>query len=176
MTELPPPGVRIYEGGTPAPPAKTGWAWKVGTVFGVGRLKPGPGTWASLLAVAIWYVALNLMQSGGWATAILTLTGAVMVTLIGIPAATIVERESGCIDPGFVVIDEVAGQWVTLALAPVDLGHALAGFILFRFFDIVKPWPVRSMEKLPGGQGIMLDDVAAGVYGLLLMLALRKWW
>lgn len=176
MTELPPPGVRIYEGGTPAPPAKTGWAWKAGTVFGIGRLKPGPGTWASFVAAAIWYIALNLTQAQAWAAVTLTLAGALVVTLIGIRAATIVERESGRTDPGFVVIDEVAGQWVTLALAPVDLGHVLVGFILFRFFDIVKPWPVRSMERLPGGQGIMLDDVAAGAYGLLVMLALRKWW
>jgi phosphatidylglycerophosphatase A len=106
----------------------------------------------------------------------LTLTGAVVVTLLGIPASTIVERESGRTDPGFVVIDEVAGQWVTLAFAPVDIGHALVGFVLFRFFDIVKPWPVRELEKLPGGQGIMLDDVAAGILGLAVMAVLHIWW
>jgi phosphatidylglycerophosphatase A len=175
-SELPPPGVRIYEGGMPAPPARTPWAWRAGTVFGIGRLKPGPGTWASLAAAAVWYGALSAAHLTNGLTPWLTLTGAVVVTLLGIPASTIVERESGRTDPGFVVIDEVAGQWVTLAFAPVDIGHALVGFVLFRFFDIVKPWPVRELEKLPGGQGIMLDDVAAGILGLAVMAVLHIWW
>ena len=176
MTELPPPGVRIHEGGTPAPPARTNWAWRVATFFGIGRLKPGPGTWASLAAAAIWYLVLSPAQLSAWAASLWTLAAALAVTLIGMRAGTIVERECGRIDPGFVVIDEVAGQWVTLLLAPVDIEHALAGFALFRFFDIVKPWPVRRLEKLPGGAGIMLDDVAAGVCGLLVLLVLRTWW
>ncbi len=175
-TELPPPGVRIHEGGAPAPAARTGWAWKVGTVLGIGWLKPGPGTWASLVAAAIWYIGLDATHlTDGVATA-LTLAGALVVALIGIPAGTIVERESGHPDPGFVVIDEVAGQWVTLAAAPVTIGHALLGFALFRFFDIVKPWPVRQLERFKGGTGIMLDDIGAGLLGLLVMLLIRIWW
>ncbi len=175
-TELPPPGVRIYEGGTPVPPARTAWAWRTGTVFGIGRLKPGPGTWASLAAAALWYFALGAAHPTEWVASCLTLLGAAGVTLIGIRASTIVERESGRTDPGFVVIDEVAGQWITLAFTRVDIGHAVVGFALFRFFDIVKPWPVRLLEKLPGGQGIMLDDVAAGIYGLIVLAILRIWW
>jgi phosphatidylglycerophosphatase A len=175
-TEVPLPGVRVYEGGTPAPPAKTTWAWRTGTVFGIGRLKPGPGTWASLAAATIWYFGFGALHLTGWAVAVVTLAGVLTVTLLGIRASTIVERESGSTDPGFVVIDEVAGQWITLAFAPVDFGHALAGFVLFRFFDIVKPWPVRQFERFPGGQGIMLDDVAAGVYGLIAMSLLHIWW
>jgi phosphatidylglycerophosphatase A len=65
---------------------------------------------------------------------------------------------------------------MVLAVTPVDIGHALLGFALFRFFDIVKPWPVRKLEMLHGGSGIMLDDLAAGVYGLLVMLVVRVWW
>jgi len=175
-SELPPPGVRIHEGGTPAPPARTPWAWAVGTFFGAGRLKPGPGTWGSLGAAAIWYFGLWMTHLTGWGATLTTLTGALLVVVIGIRAGTIVERESGQTDPGFVVIDEVAGQWVTLAVAPVDAGHALLGFALFRFFDIVKPWPVRRLEQLPGGTGIMLDDVAAGICGLLVMLVVQIWW
>ena len=176
-TELPPPGVRIHAGGAAAAPAaRTGWAWAIGTFFGIGRLKPGPGTWASLAAAAIWYFGLGAMHLTDWGATALTLGGAAAVALIGIPAGTIVERESGREDPGFVVIDEVAGQWVVLAFAPVEIRHALLGFVLFRFFDIVKPWPVRQMERFPGGKGIMLDDVAAGVYGLLVMLVVRIWW
>lgn len=155
---------------------RTNWAWRVGTVLGIGRLKPGPGTWASLAAAVIWYTGLNAAHVRDWVVILLTLAGALVVTLIGIPAGTIIERESGQTDPGFVVIDEVAGQWLVLAFTAVDIGHALLGFVLFRFFDIVKPWPVRKLEALHGGSGIMLDDLAAGVYGLLAMLLVRVWW
>ena len=107
--------------------------------------------------------------------AFLTLAAALCAVAIGVPAATIVERESERPDPGHVVIDEVAGQWIALIYSRVNLSHLLAGFLFFRLFDIVKPWPARQLESLPAGWGIMLDDVAAGVYALLLMLALQHW-
>lgn len=160
----------------PVPPARTTWAWRAGTFFGIGRLKPGPGTWASLAAAAIWFIALFPAHLTNGLSSLLTLAAAAAVVPVGIRASTIVERESGRTDPGFVVIDEVAGQWITLAFTPVDPGHTLVAFVLFRFFDIVKPWPVRQFEKLPGGNGIMLDDVAAGIYGLLVMAILHIWW
>jgi phosphatidylglycerophosphatase A len=105
----------------------------------------------------------------------LTLAAAIAALAIGIPAATRVEQESGGEDPGHVVIDEVAGQWIALIHSRVNLSHLLAGFLFFRLFDIVKPWPARQLEGLPGGWGIMLDDVAAGVYALLLVQALQHW-
>jgi len=184
-TELPPPGVRIHQAGPrpyqeiappPLPLARTPWAWRTATFFSIGRLKPGPGTWASFAITLLWYLGLSPTEPTPWAVAIVSLAAALAATLLGIPAGTIVERESGVTDPGFVVIDEVAGQCVVLAVTPVDVGHALAAFLLFRFFDIVKPWPVRRFERFPGGAGIMLDDLAAGVYGLLIMLAPRVWW
>jgi phosphatidylglycerophosphatase A len=92
-----------------------------------------------------------------------------LVTLLGIPAATRVARASGLKDPQFVVIDEVAGQLITLIAVPLAWKTFLAGFILFRGFDIVKPPPVRQLERLPEGTGIVLDDVAAGLYGLIVM-------
>jgi phosphatidylglycerophosphatase A len=94
---------------------------------------------------------------------------AVLVTLIGIPAATAVARGSGVKDPQFVVIDEVAGQLIALIAVPLAWKTFLTGFILFRAFDIVKPPPVRQLEALPEGTGIMLDDVAAGLYAFLVM-------
>jgi phosphatidylglycerophosphatase A len=105
----------------------------------------------------------------------LTLAAALCAFAIGVPAATRVERESTRQDPGHVVIDEVAGQWIALIYSRVNLSHLLAGFLFFRLFDIVKPWPARQLESMPAGWGIMLDDVAAGVYALLLMLALQHW-
>jgi phosphatidylglycerophosphatase A len=97
-----------------------------------------------------------------------------MVTLIGIPAATQVARTTGVKDPQFVVIDEVAGQLITLIAAPLAWKTFLAGFILFRAFDIVKPPPVRRLERLPEGTGIVLDDVAAGIYALAVMQLLLR--
>jgi phosphatidylglycerophosphatase A len=94
---------------------------------------------------------------------------ALAVTLIGIPAATLVARGSGAKDPQFVVIDEVAGQLIALIGAPLGWKSFLAGFILFRIFDILKPPPVRQLEALPEGSGIVLDDVAAGLYALIVM-------
>jgi phosphatidylglycerophosphatase A len=97
------------------------------------------------------------------------ITLAVLAVAVGIPAATRVARASRLKDPQFVVIDESAGQLITLIGAPLSWKSFLAGFILFRAFDIVKPPPVRQLERLPEGVGIVVDDVAAGLYGLAVM-------
>jgi phosphatidylglycerophosphatase A len=94
---------------------------------------------------------------------------AAVAILVGIPAATQMARATGLKDPQFVVIDEVAGQLITLIAVPVSWKSLLLGFILFRGFDIVKPPPVRQVEHLPEGIGIVLDDVAAGLYALVIM-------
>jgi phosphatidylglycerophosphatase A len=149
------------------PEKKTLWAWLVGTFFGAGLLKPGPGTYGSIAAILLWYGAGHALHPSPRALAIGTSIAALAVTLIGIPAATIVARESGRKDPGHVVIDEVAGQLIALIAMPLSMGYAIFGLFLFRLFDISKPWPIRRLEKLPEGAGIMLDDVAAGVIALL---------
>jgi phosphatidylglycerophosphatase A len=155
---------------------RTTWAWVTATFFGVGLLPGGPGTWASLATAAIWYFVARAEHLGLAQIAVGTLIAAVVVTILGIPAASLVERESGKQDPGHVVIDEVAGQLVALILMPVDLGHVLVALILFRFFDILKPPPVRQLERLHGGLGIMMDDVAAGLYALLIGVIVHHWW
>jgi phosphatidylglycerophosphatase A len=94
---------------------------------------------------------------------------ALAITSIGIPAASRVARSFASKDPQFVVIDEVAGQLVSLIAAPLAWKSFLAGFILFRVFDIVKPPPVRQLEKLPEGYGIVFDDIAAGLYALAVL-------
>ena len=150
-----------------APSPAPAWAFLVATFFGVGRLQPGPGTWASLVAILIWLGigrGLSLARQTG------VLTGLVVIAVAaGIPAATRVARASKLKDPQFVVIDEVAGQWIALLLAPLSWKTLLAGFILFRVFDILKPPPVRQLERLREGLGIVVDDVAAGVYAMLGM-------
>jgi phosphatidylglycerophosphatase A len=158
----------------PAAPQPAGrqtlWAWLVATFFGIGRLKPGPGTWASIATVLLWRALAPFSGSLQVAAAIVA---AAMVTLVGIPASTRVARESNLKDPAFVVIDEVAGQLIALAGAPLAWKTLLASLILFRVFDIVKPPPLRLLEKIPDGAGIMLDDVGAGLYALAVMQGLR---
>jgi phosphatidylglycerophosphatase A len=154
---------------------KTTWAWTLATWFGAGLLKPGPGTYGSIAAVLLWYIAAHLLHPAAATLAIATAIAALAATLIGIPAATIVARESGREDPGFVVIDEVAGQWIALIALRPDWQHAVLALILFRLFDIWKPWPIRRLEALPEGTGIMLDDVAAGLLALAVALAISHW-
>jgi len=92
-----------------------------------------------------------------------------IVVAAGIPAATLEERASGRKDPNHIVIDEVAGQLVALIACPMTWQALLAGFILFRGFDVLKPPPVRMLERLPNGTGIVVDDLGAGVYALIAL-------
>ena len=153
----------------------TKWAWAIATFFGAGLLKPGPGTWGSVAAVLLW-AAYAWLAHPSPLTLLFTLLAGVALTLVfGIPAATIVERESGGHDPQFIVIDEVAGQWIALLFSPADWRHGLIALVLFRLFDIVKPFPVRRLERLPAGWGIVFDDVAAGLYALGIASLVRIW-
>jgi phosphatidylglycerophosphatase A len=146
---------------------KTRWAWWLATWFGCGYMAPGPGTYGSVAAVVLWLLGSRLAATPGTVSAF-TLAAAVLVTLAGIRVSTIVARESGRKDPGFVVIDEVAGQWLALVPLTPTLAHALLGLVLFRLFDITK-WPpvIRRLEALPEGTGIMLDDVCAGLFAAI---------
>jgi phosphatidylglycerophosphatase A len=154
---------------------KTTWAWTTATFFGIGHLKPGPGTWASIAAVLLWLAEGTFHHVTARTTLVGLLFWIAMGITLGVPAATIVERESGRHDPGFVVIDEVIGQWIALLFCPVDWPHALVALVLFRLFDITKPFPVRRFERLPAGWGIVFDDVAAGLYALGSASLLRLW-
>ncbi len=143
------------------------WAWVLGTFFGTGLGRPGPGTWASVLTTLLWggFARFADPASLSWFAA----GSAVLLTLVGIPAATRVSRALGKEDPSQVVIDEAAGQMIAFIAAPLNWHCLLAGLILFRAFDITKPFPIRRLERLPEGTGIMLDDVGAGLYALAVM-------
>jgi phosphatidylglycerophosphatase A len=143
------------------------WSTLIATFFGIGRLRPGPGTWGSAAAMLLWAALACALPPTRRTPVVIAL--AIFITLIGISAATQVARASGKKDPQFVVIDEVAGQLIALIAVPFAWKTFLAGFILFRVFDITKPPPVRQLEKLPEGTGIVLDDVAAGLYALAVM-------
>jgi phosphatidylglycerophosphatase A len=136
------------------------------TWFGCGYFPWGPGTVGSVAAVGI-AAALHAWLDAGR----VVLLGLVVVLLapavwVSGETARVVKRD----DPGMVVVDEVLGQWVTLlGASALSWKSFLAGLVLFRIFDIFKPWPVRNCEKLPGGVGIVADDLAAGAYGALIL-------
>jgi phosphatidylglycerophosphatase A len=109
-----------------------------------------------------------------WLRTPLAIVIASLVILVGVPAATRAARGSGIQDPFFVVIDEVAGQMVALIAVPLAWKSFVAGFILFRAFDILKPPPVRQLEAIPEGAGIVLDDVAAGLYAFFVVHLLMR--
>ncbi len=142
------------------------------TWFGCGYVPAAPGSAGSAAAAAIaWTWAAVWGWPHWW-----WLAAAALVTPVGVWAAGAVARDMGRGDPAIVVIDEVAGQWLTLAAAPVlDWKGALAAFLLFRLFDIWKPPPIRRLERLGGGFGIMADDIAAGVYGAAALWAAGGW-
>ena len=146
------------------------WATLAATFFGVGRLRPAPGTWGSLAAVLLWWGLARQLPASARIPVIIGLI--IIVTAVGIPSATLEARGCGKEDPPHVVIDEVGGQLVTLIACPILWKPLLAGFILFRVFDIMKLPPIRSLEKLPEGAGIVVDDLGAGIYGLIVLQAL----
>jgi len=154
---------------------KTAWAWTIATFFGAGLLKPGPGTWGSVAALLLWAAFAMGAHPAAWTLVLALLIGIALSISLGVPAATIAARESGRKDPGFVVVDEVAGQWIALLGSPADWKHGLIALALFRLFDITKPFPARRLESLPEGWGIVFDDVAAGLYAWGVAALLRLW-
>ncbi len=205
--------------------AKPKFAYAIATALGAGYMKPGPGTWGSLVGLILavlchpytWFVitgtalkygmGADVPLLSGWMGTILLLGPTLLVWLIiawlGVRTSTQVANYSGVKDPQIVVIDEVSGVHLALILALVPMGgpttlldssnaaafalftgmsilnwkFLLAGFVIFRLFDIAKPFPCRRLEKLPGGWGIMADDWMAGIYAAICMrLALHFHW
>lgn len=140
------------------------------TWFGSGYLPKMPGTWGSLAALPFaWAI------QAAWGDVALAVA-AVLVFVVGVWASNVyMARSGGGHDPGAIVIDEVAGQWLTLLAAGAvgPLTYA-AGFVLFRLFDVVKPWPISVADRrIEGGLGVMLDDVLAAVYAAAALYLVR---
>jgi phosphatidylglycerophosphatase A len=146
----------------------SGLARLVATWFYCGYSPKAPGTAGSLAALAVAWVLTRYAGMDPLGFGLLGL----ICTAPAIWAADVTARESGQKDPQIVVVDEVVGQWITLAGAShLNWTSWVAAFALFRAFDIWKPPPVRQLERLPGGTGIVLDDVMAGVYAALVLYA-----
>jgi len=137
-------------------------AWLFSTVFNVGTLPKAPGTWGSVAALFGWV----LFMQWGTQEVFLILTG--FIFFGGVVSSEFVSEELKLKDPSVVVIDEWVGQWIALWFVPLSLGWGLLSFFLFRLFDIFKPGPIKSMESLPAGLGIMMDDVVAGLFALFI--------
>ncbi|MEM1319351.1 MAG: phosphatidylglycerophosphatase A [Bacteroidota bacterium] len=142
----------------------------IATAFGAGYSPFAPGTAGALVGLLIWWgagQALGERPTFPW----LMLGATLLVFLLGVWSADALEKEWGK-DPSRVVADEVVGMWISLLWVPLGWPYLLTGFILFRIFDIWKPLYVRSMERLPGGWGVMMDDVLAGIYANLVLQVL----
>ncbi len=137
------------------------------TLFGIGRVPSAPGTAASAVALPLaWIIA----EFGG---RFALLFAAIVAFAVGSWACEIYARSKGNPDPSECVIDELAGQWIVCAFAPLSIPAYILAFILFRVFDILKPWPINITERrVPGGLGIMADDVVAGLMASLIIAVL----
>ena len=139
--------------------------------FGSGLAKKAPGTFGTLAAIPVYFL---FAQTNSLIYSLLTL----IVTVVGVWICGIAAEKLGEHDFGGIVWDEIAGYLITMWLVPLTCQTIIAGFILFRFFDILKPWPIKWLDKqVQGGLGIMIDDVLAGVFaGALLLLAVDWGW
>jgi phosphatidylglycerophosphatase A len=137
--------------------------------FGSGAMPRAPGTWGSLAAIPIWYTFSWLPQPIYWA--VVALAFIVGVWLCGKTA-----RDLKVHDHGGIVWDEFVGMWIALGLFPDHIAGVLLAFVMFRLFDIIKPWPINWLdERLPGGFGIMVDDVVAAIMALVCLYLIDVW-
>lgn len=133
------------------------------TGFGAGLLKPAPGTWGTAVAVPLFFLLSALVNSFYIYVGLV-----ILISLAGIKICDQAAKDAGVHDHKAIVWDEIAGYFIAMIGVPATFGYAFVAFLLFRFFDIVKPWPIGYIDrKVSGGFGIMLDDILAGVYSLM---------
>jgi phosphatidylglycerophosphatase A len=135
----------------------------IATCAYVGYVRVAPGTFGSAVGLALFALIR-------WSGSIAIELGVIVLLLaLGVWSGNLAERHFRQVDPAPVVLDEVAGMMITLALIPVTVPGAIVGFLIFRLFDVIKPWPANRLEALPGGLGMMADDAMAAVYGNVAM-------
>ena len=137
--------------------------------LGSGAMARAPGTWGSLAAIPLWYCFSWLPQPAYWAFVLLAF-------VVGIWLCGKTARDLKVHDHGGIVWDEFVGMWIALGLFPAQISGVLLAFVLFRLFDILKPWPISWLDRhMPGGLGIMFDDVVAGAMALVSLYAIDLW-
>jgi phosphatidylglycerophosphatase A len=143
------------------------------SAFYIGFIPGAPGTYASLVTTLAFFAIFSVTHRIAPMSHIISVC---LISLIGVFVSGETSRNTGIEDPSFVVIDEVAGQLLTFLFLPVNAYNLFLGFAAFRIFDMWKPFPIRKLESLPGGVGIMADDLLAGVYGNLVLQLLNFLW
>ena len=141
---------------------------QLATLGFIGQKLPAPGTAGSVVAVIAGYFLLPI----GWIPFVFL---TISISFIGVFAAEIYSKSTNTHDSGKIIIDEFAGQWVALLFIPHDILYFSAAFILFRLFDITKCWPVNWAERLPGGIGVMVDDLVAGLMVGIILFSFHNW-
>jgi len=143
--------------------------------LGSGLSPIAPGTAGSAMALLLAWLWLQLLAMAGWPTLWPSLGMIALVFVLGVLAADVICNKLKTHDHGAVVVDEFVGQWLVLLVVPVSIAGWLAAFLLFRLFDIIKPWPIRAADRhIHGGIGVMLDDVLAAGYAMLVLLAYQQ--
>ena len=138
------------------------------TCFKIGHLPIAPGTWGSLVAIIGWWLWLQYLDP------LVFIVLIIAIFAIGVFTTNTIIAHTGEKDPSRVIIDEVAGQWLGLLILPDGMLYIVGAFVLFRFLDIFKPWPIRQMEQFPNGWGVMLDDTLAGLLTLGLIQVVNR--
>lgn len=139
------------------------------TVFKIGYLPIAPGTWGSFAALILWYLIV------GFTSTFTLIVLIVIIFALGVYTSSITESYLSTKDPSIIVIDEWVGQWIALLFLPKTVLWGLVAFLLFRVFDIWKPYPISALDRIKGGFGIMADDVLAGIYALAIISVIRAW-
>ncbi|OFZ31649.1 MAG: phosphatidylglycerophosphatase [Bdellovibrionales bacterium RIFCSPHIGHO2_01_FULL_40_29] len=135
----------------------------IATFFNIGRVSKAPGTVATVATIPLWWL---LAQTGP----LIYMTSVILLVALGIAAAQVYEAQSTTHDSQEIVIDEVVGFLITMTWLPITWQSLVFGFVIFRFLDIVKPPPIRQLDqKVGGGLGVMIDDIAAGLIGSLIL-------
>jgi phosphatidylglycerophosphatase A len=141
------------------------------SMFYIGFIPGAPGTYASLATTLLFYLVYHFM---GRIVPALHLSALCLISLAGVLASAEINRNTGQEDPSLIVIDEVAGQLLTFLFLPVNMLNLIVGFVAFRTFDIWKPFPIRKLEQLGSGVGVMADDLLAGLYGNIVLQILNQ--